>query len=87
MQSEAGLRIEKKDTMDKKYILHIAESKVKYHKRQAKMSYEEKFRIVLELQKIDSEMRKDNKLKDATNFHHRSGFVRYKVWQPEGIVD
>jgi len=73
--------------MDKKYILHIAESKVKYHKRQAKLSYEEKFRIVLELQKIDSEMRKENKLRDASNFHHRSGFVKYKVWQTDQIDD
>ena len=73
--------------MDKKYILHIAESKVKYHKRRAKMPYEEKFRIVLELQKIDSEMRKDNKSRDAINFLRRSRIAKYKVWQPERIDD
>ena len=73
--------------MDKKYILHIAESKAKYHKRRAKLSYEEKFRIVLELQKIDSEMRKDNKSRDVINFHRRSRIAKYKVWQPERIDD
>ena len=73
--------------MDKKYILHIAESKVKYHKRRAKMPYEEKFRIVLELQKIDSEMRKDNKSRDVINFHRRNGFAKYKVWQVQMIDD
>ena len=67
--------------MDEKYILHITESKVKYHKRRAKMPYEEKFRIVLELQKIDSEIRKDNKSREAINFLRRGGFPKYKVWQ------
>ena len=62
--------------MNKNYISHIAESKVKYHKQRAKMPYEEKFRIVLELQKIDFEMRKNNKSRNAIN-------SKYKVWQPE----
>lgn len=73
--------------MDKKYIMHIAESKGKFHKRRANMPYEEKFRIVLELQKIDSEMRKDNKSRDAINFHRRSGFPKYRVWQLQMIDD
>ena len=73
--------------MDKKYILHLAESKVKYHKRRAKMPYEEKFRIVLELQKIDSEMRKENKSRNTINFLRRGGFPKYNVWQPERIDD
>ena len=59
--------------MNKNYISQIAESKVKYHKLRAKMPYEEKFRIVLELQKIDSEMRKNNKSRNAVN-------SKCKVW-------
>lgn len=62
--------------MTKDYISHIAESKVKYHKRRAKMPYEEKFRILLELQKIDSEMRKNNKSRNAIS-------PNQKAWQPE----
>ncbi len=69
--------------MDEKYILHIAESKDKYHKRRAKMPYEEKFRIVLELQKINSEMRKNSKSRDANSFLRRNRFPKYKVWQPQ----
>ena len=62
--------------MDKNYIRHIAESKVKYHKTRTKMSYEDKFKIVLELQKIDCEMRKNNKFKSNSSSIP-------KIWQPE----
>jgi hypothetical protein len=62
--------------VDKNYIKHIAESKAKYHNTRSKMSYEEKFKIVLELQKIDCEMRKNNKFKS-----HSTRIP--KVWQPE----
>ncbi len=49
---------------DKDYILHIAETKMQYHKQQAKLSFEEKIKIVIALQKIDMEMRKKNKKRD-----------------------
>jgi len=42
-------------TMDKSYLLQVAESKVSYHKKQAKMAYEEKVKIIIELQKIKNE--------------------------------
>lgn len=58
--------------MNKNYISHIAESKIRYHKQSAKMSYEEKFKIILELQKIDCDMR-NNKLKNSKN-------IIKKVW-------
>ena len=53
--------------MNKDYILHIAEAKIQYHKQQAKLPFEEKLKIIVELQKIDFEMRKNNKRKDRDN--------------------
>ena len=53
--------------MDKNYISHISESKVDYHRSQAKLSYEEKVKIIIELQKIDAEMRKNNKQRSAND--------------------
>ena len=41
--------------LDKSYLLHVAESKISYHKKQAKMAYEEKVKIIIELQKIKNE--------------------------------
>lgn len=49
---------------DNKYISHIADSKARYHKNRAKRPYEEKVRIILELQKINSEMLSKNKRKN-----------------------
>jgi len=49
--------------MNKNYISHIAETKIQYHKARAKMAYEEKIRIIIQLQKIDTEMRKNKKNK------------------------
>lgn len=62
--------------MDKNYILHIAESKIKYHRDQAKLPYEEKFKKILELQKINAEFAKINK--SRANSHRV-----IKVWKPE----
>ncbi|MFZ1292538.1 MAG: hypothetical protein WAR79_20790 [Melioribacteraceae bacterium] len=60
----------------KNYINKIAETKILYHKEKAKVSYEEKFKIILELQKIDIEMMKRNK--------HRANGNRYrKLWELE----
>ena len=53
--------------MNKDYISHIAEAKIQYHKQQAKLPFEEKLKIIVELQKIDFEMRKNNKRKDRDN--------------------
>jgi len=53
--------------MNKDYILNVAESKAKYHKQKAKMSFEEKFKILIELQKIDIEMIKNNKRGKISN--------------------
>jgi len=53
--------------MNKNYISHIAESKVDYHRSQAKLSYEDKVKIIIELQKIDTEMRKNNKKRSASD--------------------
>ena len=47
-------------------LSHIAEAKARYHKNLAKIPFEEKVKIIIELQKIDAEMRKGNrKLKKA----------------------
>lgn len=47
--------------MDKSYLLHVADSKASYHKKKAKMSYEEKVNIIVELQKIRYEFILSNK--------------------------
>jgi hypothetical protein len=52
---------------------HIAEAKVRYHKNLAKMPFEEKVKIIVELQKIDTEIRKKNS--------KRIGAKYRKVWQ------
>ena len=49
--------------MSNDYILRIAESKAKYHRNRSKMTYEEKFKVVLALQVLDSEIRKSNPTK------------------------
>lgn len=46
--------------MQSKVIEHIAENKREFHKERAKLSFEEKIKIVVELQKIAIEMRKAN---------------------------
>ncbi len=60
----------------KDYISKIAESKAKYHKLKTKMSFEEKLEIIIELQKIDIEMIKNNQKRKNTNK------LRY-VWRVE----
>ncbi len=49
---------------DNNYIVHVAESKALYHKNKAKASYEEKVRIIIELQKINNEMLSKKKRKN-----------------------
>ena len=60
--------------MKNTYISHIAESKADYHRSRAKMPYEEKIKIIVELQKIDVEMRKRNSKR-------RSNDKLHQVWQ------
>jgi hypothetical protein len=66
--------------MNNKYISHIAESKIKYHKQRARMSYEEKYKILLALQKIDFEMRNKNKTVNSISFNKR-------IWQTDSADD
>ena len=47
--------------MKKSYITNIAKTKSDFHRSRAKLSYEDKIKIIIELQKIDSEMMKRNK--------------------------
>jgi len=54
-------------TMDKNYLLHVADSKIAYHKKKAKMSYEEKVMIIVELQKIKNEFILSRKDKIKSN--------------------
>ena len=66
--------------MNRNYIVHIAETKVQYHKLRAKLPYEEKLKIIIELQKIDIEMRKNsNKKTDDNKFR--------MVWRPTGFMN
>ena len=41
-----------KNEMDKNYLLKVAETKSAYHKKKAQLPYEEKVKIIVELQKI-----------------------------------
>lgn len=54
------------------YIIRIAESKTRYHIAKSKMSYEEKFKVVLALQKLDSEIRNANPSRDKKKLSHKS---------------
>lgn len=56
------------------YIAHIAESKTKYHKNRSKMPYEDKVKVIIELQKIENEMINQNKSRKNSN-------KLRKVWQ------
>jgi len=58
---------------DKNYIMHIAKSKARFHKNKVKTPYEEKVRIILELQKINNEMLSKNKRKNSR--------ANTKVWE------
>jgi len=55
-----------------KFLKHTAESKVQYRKKTSKLPYEEKIKIIVELQKIDFEMR---------GKAGKSGPEYYRVWQ------
>lgn len=57
-----------------KYIAHIAESKTKYHKNRSKMPYEDKVKVIIELQKLENEIIKQNKSRKNSNKVRR-------VWQ------
>lgn len=46
--------------VNKNYISKVAESKTAYHKKRARMPYEEKVKIIIELQKLECEMVKSN---------------------------
>lgn len=62
--------------MDKNYLSHVAETKNIFHKDRAKIPFEEKIRIIIALQKIESEFIKKNKGR-KTNDKYR------KVWEIE----
>jgi hypothetical protein len=58
--------------MNNDYILRIAESKTRYHLAKSKMAYEEKFKVVLALQKLDSEIRNSNPSKGKNKLSHNA---------------
>jgi len=52
--------------MNNDYKMHISETKALFHKNRAKTPYEEKVKIIVELQKINQEMRsKQNRKNDS----------------------
>lgn len=58
------------------YIKRVAESKTKYHTKQAQLPYEEKVSIIIKLQQIDFEMSRMNE--------NRKGGKRFKrLWEIE----
>lgn len=60
--------------MNKNYIDIIAKSKKRFHKKRAEMLFEEKVKVIIELQKINEEIRKSSKDRGEKNNMH-------KVWQ------
>lgn len=56
------------------YIANIAESKQFFHRRRSKLAYEEKVKIIIELQKIEMEMIRSNGSRSNTK-----KFIR--VWE------
>jgi hypothetical protein len=67
------MKLLKRNTLNKNLIDKIAESKRRFHKKRAEMSFEDKVKIIIELQKIDAEIRKRNPRQQKTNIH--------RVWQ------
>ena len=59
--------------MNRNFINQIAESKRRFHKKRADMPFEEKIKIIVELQKINAEMKKGNQRQEKNTIH--------KVWQ------
>ena len=57
--------------MDKSYLLNVAETKINYHKSRAKMPFEEKVKIIIELQKLENEFIKNNKNRKNSNKYRR----------------
>ena len=70
------MKASEKNIMNKNYIENIAESKKRFHKKRASMPFEEKVKIIIELQKINAEMRK------GINSGRKNSI--YKVWQYDG---
>lgn len=56
------------DTINK-----IAESKIRYHRKVSQIPFEEKYKIIVALQKIDLEFRKKNPKKEIKEY--------YKSWE------
>jgi hypothetical protein len=56
------------------YILRIAESKTKYHRDKSKMNYEEKFNIIISLQRLALEIKNNNPSKSKNKLNHQ-------IWQ------
>lgn len=63
--------------MDNKYQSHIAETKVDYHKNMAKKSFEDKVKIIVELQKIEAEFIKNNKTRSTSNKYRRIWEIQF----------
>ena len=55
--------------MNRNFIDQIAESKRRFHKKRAKMSFEEKIKIIVELQKINAEMKKGNQRQEKNKIY------------------
>jgi hypothetical protein len=57
------------------YISHLAESKAIYHTQKAKVPFEEKLKIIIELQKLEMEMIKRNKSRKTAKNSDKCGHV------------
>jgi hypothetical protein len=65
--------------MNKNYLTLVSESKASYHRSLAGIPYEEKLKIIIKLQKIDTEMRKNKKRRADDKFR--------MIWEIEGLED
>lgn len=63
----------KKNILMNEMISKVAENKIKYHLSKSRLPFEEKFKIIISLQAIDLEFRKNNPYKKMKNY--------YRIWQ------
>lgn len=62
-----------KNILMNEIISKVAENKIQYHISKSKLPFEEKFKIIISLQAIDLEFRKNNPHKKVKSY--------YRIWQ------
>jgi len=69
------MKYSKENILMNEMISKIAENKVKYHLTKSKLSFEEKINIIISLQTIDFEFRKNNPNRKSKDY--------YRIWETD----